>query len=529
MEKKTKIALISSFTADLLPQLISKNLEDFEIYPDWYIAPFNHLDIEVMESSSGTKQFNPQIIFLLFYSNNTDLSLVSRYAKMFPNTNIMVSNAYLLAPQTLGLYKQNNPDSIYYGVNKTNLKLIELAQKLKNVFILDFSQFASFYEPKYDYLAKVPFGKEGLKQIALLLAKATMAIIGKRKKCLVLDLDNVMWGGTLAEDGAERLKISSDGEGKAFYDFQKIILELYNSGIILAICSKNDEAKALDAIKILPEMVLREDKFAAIRINWLDKARNIKSIAEELNIGLDSLVFLDDSSFERSAVKKLLPQVAVPEMPDDFSQYSSFLAKLPYFDTFSLTDEDSKRGELYVQERKRQELKTDAISFEDFLRSLHMTVKIKKADRMTIPRIAQLTQKTNQFNLSLNRYQETDVARMSKEKNTTVYCISSSDDLGDAGIVGAAIIRQGDKEALLDTFLMSCRVLGRGIEDALFYRVMETAKKAGAKILTARYNANTKNVMVREFLMRVGFVENVEVFTFNLDRKFKPPVWIKYE
>ncbi len=535
MEKTIKIALISSFTADLIPPLVSKNLTDFGVYPNWYIAPFNQIASEVKATGSPVKRFGPAIILLLFSSEDFlekkagTLSLIKEYARNFPRSAILVTNSYLLQSQQLGLYKINNPQSVFYQINKANQELVELAGTLKNVYLLDFSNVQPLFDPRMYYLAKIPFSGSGLEMVAALLARSIQAVLGRRKKCLVLDLDNVLWGGILAEDGMEHLKLDINGEGRAFYDFQNQILELYKSGIIIAICSKNDEKRALNAIKKLPYMILREDKFAVVRINWLDKVQNIRSIAKELNLGLDSLVFLDDSPFERSAVKKLLPEVIVPEMPEDFSLYPTFLAKMPYFDTVSLSEEDTKRGELYVQERKRNELKETAVSFDNFLKSLHIKVSIKKADNWSLPRVAQLTQKTNQFNLSLNRYQEADIAALMKKKGTNVLSISAKDDLGDAGIVGVAILKINKKEAFLDTFLMSCRVLGRGVEEAFVYEVAELAKKLGAKKIKAKFNLKEKNLMVKAFLLKTGFVERMNHFWLDLKSLPILPYWIKID
>ena len=538
---KTKIAIVSGFTADLLPDFLAKDLIQYEIDPEWYVAPFNQMVPQVKQSDSGSKTFNPAILILLFdpqdfLDRKTEtLALIEDYAKGFPGTEILVNNTCLLQVESLSLFKSNSPRSVYYDIYKINQQLLELTGKLKNVHILDFFQLTAevgrqnLFDPKYFYLAKIPFGSFGLREVSALVAKAVNALLGKRKKCLVLDLDNVLWGGVLSEDGAAHLKLDPEGEGKAFFDFQKRLLELYQSGVILAICSKNDRKPALEAIVQLPHMVLREDKFSALRINWLDKAQNLKSLASELNLGLNSFVFLDDSPFERAAVKKVLPEVTVPEMPGDFSHYPSFLAGLPYFEIFSLTPEDSRRGELYVQERKRNELKEQAISFNDFLHSLHIKVSVKRPDRWSLPRIAQLTQKTNQFNLSLNRYQEADIALMAKNKKALVYYVSVKDDLGDAGIVGVGILKPDGKTAFLDTFLLSCRVLGRGIEDAVLHLLAGAARDAGAKTLRAKYNSNEKNFLVKEFLLRTGFTQEKGFFSRNLQNLPDLPAWTKLE
>ena len=541
MIKKVKIALISSFTADLIAPIISSQLNAFEIDPEWYIASFNQVASEVRSAKSSSKLFNPDIILLLFtpqdftQNKTITLELITLYSNNFPQATILVSNGYLLKAPQLSFYKTNSSASAYNQLCQTNLEMVKTVEKLRNIRILDFWNLTAEYgrrllaDHRLNYLAKIPFSREGMEAVSTLIVRAITVLLGKRKKCLILDLDNVLWGGILAEDGINHLKLDVDGEGKAFFDFQHDILELYESGVILAVCSKNDELVAKKAISALPHMLLREDKFAAIRINWFDKSQNIRSIAEELNLGLDSMVFLDDTEFERSAIKNLIPEITVPTLPADFSMYSTFLANLPYFDTVSLSEEDAKRGEFYSQERKRNEMKQKATTYTDFLTSLNINISVKVADSWSVPRIAQLTQKTNQFNLSQIRYSEVDVSIMIKKKNIKVLYLFSKDDLGEAGIVGVAIIKLSKTEVFLDTFLMSCRVLGRGIEEAFMCEVARIAKKTDAGKIKTRYNPTDKNLMVKNFLEMFGFVENTGFYLFDLKINVDPPRWVKIQ
>lgn len=536
-----KIALLSSYTADLLPREIDKHLKTGGIVPQWYIAPFNQYIQEILAPESSLRKFPPGVIILAldfdeFISASDKLSqLLSTASAQFSSATIIVHNCAMLQPEPMQLLEWNTPDSKRLLASKINCKLAELAQSLSNIYVLDLEYLVlkygseNLFDPRFYYSAKVQFSLFGIQKVAEQLATAILSISGRRKKCLVLDLDNTLWGGIIGEDGIEQINLSNDGTGKAFYDFQKKIEKLYNTGTVLAICSKNDKEIALEAINGHPYMVIREDKFAALRINWDDKASNIKSIAEELNLGLDSFVYLDDSAHEREVVRKLLPEVTVPDLPEDFSEYPKFLSGLPYFETFSFTAEDTRRGQMYAQERQRKDLQGSANSLYEFLKSLDMKVSVKEADKFTIPRIAQLTQKTNQFNLTTRRYAESDIRKFSNNPSWRVFSASTSDKLGDSGIVGVAISEINGDTARLDTFLMSCRVLGRGLEQAFLMAVLETSRKAGMKTCVAEYIRTKKNGMASNFLLTNGFAPRDDYYVCDLQKAPEFPDWIEVE
>lgn len=539
-----KIALLSSYTVDLLPKEIEKRLKDSGIVTEWYIAPFNQYMQEILHPESSMKKFMPNIIILALDFNEFTLNsdklpqVLSTASTQFTSSTIIVHNCAMLQSEPMQLLEWNNADSKRLLASKINCKLAELAQTFPNIYVLDLEYLVLKYgserlfDSRFYYSAKIQYSSFGIQKVAEQLAVAILSIAGRRKKCLVLDLDNTLWGGIIGDEGIEHIMLSNDGIGKAFYDFQKMIEKLHNTGTILAICSKNDDKIALEAINNHPYMVLREDRFAAIRINWDDKASNIKSIAQELNLGLDSFVYLDDSPHEREVVRTLLPEVTVPDLPGDFSEYPRFLAELPYFETFSCTEEDARRGQMYVQERQRKDLQRSVSSFNEFLKSLAIKVNIKKADNFTIPRIAQLTQKTNQFNLTTRRYTESDIRELAKNSSWQVLSVSASDKLGDSGIVGVAIIElMNEHKARLDTFLMSCRVLGRGIEQVFLMAVLEISRKAGMKACIAEFIPTKKNGMAKAFLPDNSFILQGEYYVRDLSKELEFPNWIeiKYE
>ena len=325
----------------------------------------------------------------------------------------------------------------------------------------------------------------------------------KRKKCLVLDLDNTLWGGVLGEEGIEGIKIGGDYPGKAFLYWQEALLELSKSGVILTVCSKNNEQDVLDAWEKNPFMVLKKEHFAAYRINWTDKATNIKELAQELNIGLDSFVFVDDNPTERELIKQMLPMVEVPEFPAQPYELMPFFKQLveDYFKVYSVTDEDKKKTEQYKQNAARAQAQSSFADFDSFLESLDIQITIEGANEFNIQRIAQMTQKTNQFNLTTHRYTDADV-RGFVESGWKVWCISVADKFGDNGITGAIMVKPDGE---IDTFLLSCRILGKGIEIAFVKSIITLLASEGFKHLTASYLPTAKNAQVKEFWDKAGF------------------------
>ena len=364
-----------------------------------------------------------------------------------------------------------------------------LAAERKNIKVVDFGKFLQQYpvNERIDW--------------KYWLAEQQRALALQRKKCLVLDLDNTLWGGVLGEDGIEGVQLDGDYPGKAFHTWQEGLRELANAGVILAICSKNNEAD-VEALFAAREMPLKLEDFVNKRINWQDKATNIRAIAEELNIGLDSMVFVDDNPTERELIRQQLPMVAVPEFPTQPYGLTELYAQLvrEYFSVYALTDEDRKKTEQYRQNASRKQLEAQFTDMTDFLRSLEMKLKIERVDAqsMSIPRVAQMTQKTNQFNLTTRRYTEDDIRSMIA-RGAEVWTLAVSDRFGDNGVTGLMILKP-DNGWIIDTLLMSCRVLGKGIEEAFFKTVI--GRYEGA--LAAQYIPTAKNGHVAEFYERMG-------------------------
>jgi FkbH-like protein len=341
-----------------------------------------------------------------------------------------------------------------------------------------------------------------------LVARLLAARAGRSYKCLVLDLDNTLWGGVIGDDGLNGIVLGQGSPlGEGFVAVQEYAKDLARRGIILAVCSKNDEANALEPFEKHPEMVLKRNDIASFRANWDDKASNIRAVAEELNIGLDSLVFLDDNPFERNLIRAHLPMVAVPEVPDDDpALVPRVLADAGYFESTGITDDDRQRAAQYQENRAREELRGAATDLEGYLRALDMRMIWSRFDTVGLQRVVQLINKTNQFNLTTRRHTEADVEAIMADRASFGLQLRLLDRFGDNGIIAVVIGRMTEPGAVtIDTWLMSCRVLGRGVETTTLNLVVEQARALGATRLIGEYVPTKKNGMVRDHYSRLGF------------------------
>jgi len=388
-----------------------------------------------------------------------------------------------------------------------NEQLLEVAGKHDGVYVVDLDLLQSavgyrnFFDHRYWHIAKAPYTREAWRSIAGEYAKFIRALHGKKRKCLVLDCDNTLWGGIVGEDGPGKIQIGTTYPGSAYLEFQKAVLDLYHRGVMLALCSKNNEADVLAVLDDHPDMLLRRDHFASMRINWSNKAQNLQSIAAELNIGVDSLVFVDDSPFEIGQVRQLLPEVKTIRLSGDPGAYAARLRAAGWFDTLTLSDEDRRRNRMYRDEVRRKDARRNfhAGDVEDYFRYLAMEVRIGPADVFTVPRAAELTQRTNQFNLTTKRYSEARVRELADADDSDVLVLRLKDRFGDSGIVGVAVLKYDGPGALIDTFLLSCRVIGRGVEDVLLKTCLDAAKARGCETLTGLYLPTKKNVQAASF------------------------------
>ncbi|MFA5942636.1 MAG: HAD-IIIC family phosphatase [Candidatus Paceibacterota bacterium] len=341
------------------------------------------------------------------------------------------------------------------------------------------------------------------------------------KKCVVLDLDNTLWGGVVGEEGIDAIALSLTPPGASFIAFQQALRDLHDRGVILAINSSNNPEDALAVIRTHPNMILKESHFAAQRINWNDKVANMRELATELNIGLDSMVFFDDSPLNREAMRTFLPEVETPELPADPTQYARFLHTLPYFNAEAITDEDKMRGNMYVTERLRKEAEKQFENREAFLKSLGIELTVYENDLSSLTRLAQLTEKTNQFNVKKRPLSEQEIETFMRDGSYTVFHARAIDQFGDQGIIAFALVHKENKQWNIDSLLISCRVVGRGIEDAFLAAIAKRAGEEGAHTISITFEPSEKNELARSFVERI--FKNSSTVPVG---QFRMPDWI---
>ena len=408
-------------------------------------------------------------------------------------------------------YSLRTPESFGYQLRKLNLLLGDAASgQFPYVYPIALSEVFAFlgnaraFDARTWYLAKLPMTPEALPLAASTVLDTLLALTGRIKKCVICDLDNTLWGGVIGDDGLDGIELGDLGNGPAFCALQRLLLELRRRGILLAVCSKNDEATAKAVFEKHPEMVLRLSDIAVFVANWENKADNIRRIQQTLNLGMDSLVFLDDNAFERGIVRETLPEVTVPELPDDPAEVPGFLESLRLFEPVSYSEEDAGRTAQYQAEASRTAALSQFTDYDAFLDSLDMQAQIFPFDSFHAPRIAQLTQRSNQFNLRTQRYTESEILAMAEDPAYITRCMTLSDRFGEHGLISVVILKKQDDALFIDTWLMSCRVLRRGVEQCLFDAVMQIAVKEGFRKVIGEYLPTAKNKMVSAFYEQLG-------------------------
>ena len=405
-----------------------------------------------------------------------------------------------------------NETVVTEAINRFNLHAIELEKKYPNVRWVDFSEFTSRYDAetlvnwKYYLMSQTLLNPKLARDFQSWWQRINAELDLQRKKCLVLDLDNTLWGGVLGEDGIDGIKLGGDYPGNAFHYWQRSLLQLSRNGVILAVCSKNNEDDVIQAWQLNPNMVLKQEHFAAVRINWKDKATNMSDLADELNIGLDSMVFVDDNPAERELIKQLLPQVEVPDFPEKPYQLMPFFKHLVerYFRIYAVTAEDRDKTRQYQENAMRHAERSRYADLESYLYSLDIAIDVIPVDEHRVPRVAQMTQKTNQFNLTTHRYTESDVRQL-MEQGWHLFCMNESDRFGDNGVTGTIFLEPLDDITVnIDSLLLSCRILGKGVEDAFVKTVLNLLRLDGYRRIKAQYVPTAKNIQTADFYDKLG-------------------------
>lgn len=568
--KPLKVAIISSFTFEMLikPLIVRGYCNGFQF--SVYNAPFGQYIQEMINPVSGLHKFDPDVVFLavrlqdacpdLYYSynqlNKNTINLISKKwreewsqaIKTFRiNSSALILCANYEQPPypSLGLAESEKEPSQCGTIVRLNKWLRSLATQINNFHIMDVDTLAArcgrefWTDPKMWFWACLPiaprftWGYVG--EIVHLLRAAT----GKTRKVLALDCDNTLWGGILGEVGSSGIGLGHDYPGNAYVAFQKRVLEFYNRGVVLVVASKNDLSTVMDVFENHPEMILRPNHISFFGVNWDPKPNNLQDAAKILNLGIDSFVFVDDNPVECAMVRTMLPEVMTICLPDDPAESEMTLARLDCFDQFMISDEDRRRGEMYRQEASRASLKTNSKDIKAFYHELKMVAVISRNDFSNIPRVAQLTQRTNQFNMTTIRRTESQIKDLISKPQYDIFTLRLLDRFGDNGIVGMAIVEHGDYEDILETFIMSCRVLGRTLENSFLSWIGIDSLKRGVPRLVALYESTPKNMQFRDFYKSWGMqpendnsVENMERWYYNLAEgaaELGLPPWVEFQ
>lgn len=553
-DKEIKIAILGSFTLNGLEEVLRVKCSDIKVNAKAYSAPYNQFNQEILNKNGYLYEFKPDITFLildtrsilgdLFFSPyvvdknerkafiNNKLVELSNLVEIFTktlNSKLVITNLNIPSYSPYGICETKTEYNLQQIVHDFNQKLSEISLQNTSLYIYDFNGFVNRYgeENIFDFRqyfsGDIKISFDYIPYLGHDFMGYIKAVLGMNRKCIVLDLDNTLWGGVIGEDEINGIKLGLTGNGSAYNEFQKYLLSLQQRGIILTINSKNNSDDALEAIRNHPYMVLKEHHFACQKINWNDKISNMKEIAQELNIGLDSMVFFDDDPVNRELMKKVLPEVLTVDLSADPASFISSLIALNEFNVLSITEEDTKRGTMYYQQKQRKELE-NTTNLDDFLTQLDIKVKILHCNEFTIPRISQLTLKTNQFNLTTKRYQEEDIRRFSTIDTMIVGCAQVEDKFGDSGLTGVFIISKERQDVwYIDTFLLSCRIMGRGIENAILSYIINEAKKKNVKKILAQYIPTKKNIPSEKFLENAGFKQEGDYWVFETNKQFKTP------
>jgi FkbH-like protein len=551
-EGHIRMSILSNATTELIVPAIVATGPRHDLWLDVAAPEFGAFASEALNPKSATHSRRDEFVLLALDYRGlqlqacpgdpvrarqtvTDaLNTLQALAKAIHEVNGAVVIVQTLPPPAVSLFGSldaQTPGTLRWLVDRYNHQLLEVPPE--GALILDVAALAgivgleTWHDPTQWNIGKFPFSQKVVPLYADWVCRVIAASRGKSKKCLVLDLDNTLWGGVIGDDGLTGIVLGQGSPvGEAHLAVQSAALELRARGVILAVASKNDDATARSMFREHPEMLLREEHIAVFQANWQDKATNLRAIAETLNIGIDSLVFFDDNPAERQQIRLALPQVAVPELPADPDYYPAILLSAGYFELTQFTEEDRQRAAQYQSNAARRASLGDGTDLQEYLRSLDMRAHITPFDEIGRGRITQLINKTNQFNLTTRRYSEADIAAWESDPLAITLQVRLKDRFGDNGMISVVICKESEGELAIDTWLMSCRVLNRGVEEAVLNELIASAQQRGIRSIVGTYIATERNGMVQEHYSRLGFEPRVQTparSTWSLDVQHYAP------
>ena len=526
-----RVAILRSFTIEPMVPFLRARCYLAGIDANVWVGSYNTFAQELLEPSSSLYTFKPDVVIVAALTRDfapglwigdgdpgAEAASASRMIREWTDAFRRHSNASLVlqsfeqpAFTGLGIADGQIAHGQRQAIRTLNAALSSVASSHRGVYVLDYDALVSRHgrvswsDPHKDLAMRVPIRPEGYGWLADEYMRFIHPLTGRVCKAIAVDLDNTLWGGVVGEEGQAGIAIGAEYPGAAFVALQRQLKALKKRGILLTICSKNNPDEALAVLRDHPDMVLRPDDFAAMRINWDDKASNLRALAAELNIGIDSFAFLDDNPVEREWIRSQIPEVTVIDLPQDPVLFPDALHRTPAFERLALSVEDTARTELYHRERLRKADESSAASVEGFLRSLAMKATIDDLQAATLARVAQLTQKTNQFNVTTKRYSEEQVSRFAADPAAIVRTIRISDRYGDSGLVGVLMARANGERCEIDTLLLSCRVIGRGVESLMLADLGDLARRRGASVLAGQFIPTPKNAPAQDVYARHGF------------------------
>jgi FkbH-like protein len=531
---RVKIAVLGGFTTKQITAFLNLHLFAIGIEAEIYESDYGVFRQEILDPASAMYNFAPQVVWLAigrrdlgrrpsFADSDESVQNVVQAEKAEwsglwetlhdkAGCQIIQNNFVLPAWHTFGNYEMRVAGGLSCYLAELNRTLLKSAPAFVTIHDADHLAASAgrwnWDDARFIHHAKMPCAPECIPDYAHNIASLIAVQQGLAKKCVVLDLDNTLWGGVVGDDGLGGVRLGQgSAEGEAFLAFQEYLKALRGRGILLAVCSKNNEATARQVFEQHPEMVLRLDDISCFVANWNDKPGNIRTIASELNIGLNSLVFVDDNPAERAIVRQMIPEVAVPEMPEDITAYVQAIDQHRYFQTISIATEDFHRTEFYRADAMRRAAQTSVADMDSFLKSLKMVAQIQTVNAMSLERTVQLVQRSNQFNLTTRRYSAADVLRFTNDPSWLTATVSLADRFGDNGLISVVFAQSLEQALYIDTWLMSCRVLKRGVEHCLLNHLCTMAKDRGLLRIRGEYLPTPKNDLVREHYSGLGFAK----------------------
>ncbi len=549
--RKVRVAVLGNHTTTFFSKALKNQLTVAGFDTQVYESDYDQIDITIIDAESGLYEFDPEVIIIFesalklkdkFYAIEDNQSRAQFYKDINESVKNRVSlirannsrakiiyfSYELIDDQLYGNLFSKIPHSFYKQLWKINNEMMSLTDEVQDFYVFEINKYLQGVADYRDWPAFINSDLHySIDTFAILTHHVTQfikALKGSFKKCLILDLDNTTWGGIIGDDGIENIQVGSLGIGKAFSKLQKWAKELKERGIILAVCSKNTEEVAKEPFEKHSEMVLRLKDISVFVANWKNKADNIRYIQEVLNIGFDSMVFIDDNPAERDIVRQSLPEVTVPELPEDPALYVPYLTSLNLFETASYSDNDKDRTAQYQQEAERKKLVASVTNMDDYLKSLEMEGVIESFTEKDVSRIAQLTQRSNQFNLRTKRYTENDITTFMNSENHLTYSVKLKDKFGDYGLISVIILEKSKEGSFfIDTWIMSCRVLKRGVEHYAMNTIVSNAVERGAELIIGEYLETPKNKLVSDLLEKLTFnaSETKNIYTLNL-LNYKP-------